>query len=153
MAADNTAPVKQGVLPVEQVDLDTQDASPTHPLDALTPVEVRSRVGHAWQLHAYMAAGQITALSYALRTHVAEHRKDIKAVKFINCNLIAPPKRDVLATLGVRTEPGKPAERSSKVLPRRAESDVGGLLCLWRRANQWCEKLIPLAVRRPRHRV
>ncbi|KAG8888903.1 hypothetical protein FRB98_006445 [Tulasnella sp. 332] len=104
MTSDNIVPIKQGVLPVKQVNIDKQDAFPTHPLDALTPAE-------------------ITALSYALRAYVAEHRKDIKAVKFINCNLIAPPKRDVLAALGIRTVPGKPAEKSTKVLPRRGETD------------------------------
>lgn len=63
-------------------------------------------------------------MSYTLRHYIAEHRKEIKAVKFICCNIIAPPKRDVLAYLGIPTEPGKLAEKLTNVLLRRAETDV-----------------------------
>lgn len=56
---------------------------------------------------------------------MAEVEKDrIRAVKFVNSSLIAPPKRDVLAYLGIPIEPGKPAEEFKDFIIRKAETDV-----------------------------
>lgn len=67
---------------------------------------------------------------------MAEHHKEIKAVKFVNTAIIAPPKRDVLAFLGIPSEPGKPAEKAPKALLRRAETAVRLFSSLFR-VSQW----------------
>ncbi|KAG8870850.1 hypothetical protein FRB97_009307 [Tulasnella sp. 331] len=97
-------PVESGILPVENVKLDKRDVTVTHPLDPLTPDELKD-------------------ISFAIRSHVAEHHHGIKAAKFANCSMIAPPKRDVLAALGIPLETGKPPEMLKKKLLRRAEAD------------------------------
>ncbi|KZT52940.1 hypothetical protein CALCODRAFT_557812 [Calocera cornea HHB12733] len=77
-------------------------AGRAHPLDPLTPDE-------------------ITAVSLAIRTHVATH-STIKAVKFINTSLVPPPKRAVLAWLGIPLLTGTPPEPAPPSLDRTAES-------------------------------
>ncbi|KAF9567748.1 peroxisomal copper amine oxidase [Agrocybe pediades] len=80
-----------------------------HPLDPLTPEE-------------------IAAVSLAIRRYVAA-KTEIKAVKFITCTLLAPPKRAVLAYLGIPLAPGEKPEKPTPIV-RRAEVDfldvVGG---------------------------
>ncbi|KZP00411.1 hypothetical protein CALVIDRAFT_475745 [Calocera viscosa TUFC12733] len=73
-----------------------------HPLDPLLP-------------------GEISAVSLAIRQHIAE-KTEIKAVKFINTSLVPPPKRSVLAYLGIPLETGTAPEPAPASLDRRAES-------------------------------
>lgn len=42
MSSETKVPVKPSSLPAEKVVIDAQDAIPTHPLDSLTPDEVRA---------------------------------------------------------------------------------------------------------------
>ncbi|EJD00280.1 peroxisomal copper amine oxidase [Fomitiporia mediterranea MF3/22] len=83
-------------------------SSNEHPLDPLSPDE-------------------ITAISLEIRSHAAG-KNGIKALKFITSNLIPPPKRDVLAFLGVPLTTGeKPAAAPPRV-DRRAGSDFIDLI-------------------------
>lgn len=52
-----------------------------------------------------------------------EH-KDIKAIKFITCSTANPPKRDVLAYLGIPLVTGEKSEISTKRIIRRGDIDV-----------------------------
>ncbi|KAF8530017.1 copper amine oxidase [Hysterangium stoloniferum] len=74
-----------------------------HPLDPLT-------------------SDEIYAISLVVRKHVAEHT-DVKAVKFITCATANPPKRDVLAYLGIPIVTGEKPEVLDKDLIRKAELD------------------------------
>ncbi|EJU05051.1 hypothetical protein DACRYDRAFT_76109 [Dacryopinax primogenitus] len=74
-----------------------------HPLDPLSPEE-------------------ISAVSLALRHHIASNTP-VKAVKFTNAYVLQPPKRDVLAYLGIPLETGKEPEPAPESIPRRAEAD------------------------------
>ncbi|KAF9469528.1 copper amine oxidase [Collybia nuda] len=78
-----------------------------HPLDPLTPDE-------------------IAAASLAIRHHVAAHA-DIKVIKFITLYLLPPPKKDVLAHLGIALSPGGQPE-TPKPIVRKAESDFLDIL-------------------------
>ncbi|KAJ7864469.1 copper amine oxidase [Mycena olivaceomarginata] len=82
-------------------------SSPTtaawHPLDPLTPAE-------------------ITAVCLALRKHIAT-QTDIKALKFITCYLLPPPKKTVLAFLGIPLAPGKKPDGPIPIV-RKAEVDI-----------------------------
>lgn len=74
-----------------------------HPLDPLTPDE-------------------ITAVCLAVRKHIATET-DVKAVKFATCCLLPPPKKAVLAFLGIPLAPGaKPEPRVA--ITRKADVDV-----------------------------
>lgn len=74
-----------------------------HPLDPLTPDE-------------------IVAVTFAIRQYTAT-KTPIKAVKFINCKVLPPPKRAVLAYLGI---PIQPLDKPEEPVPitRKAESDL-----------------------------
>lgn len=61
--------------------------------------------------------------SYAIKQHIAKET-DIKAVKFMTADLLNPPKKDVLAFLGIPITPGGKPEQAPEALPRRAEIDV-----------------------------
>ncbi|KAJ7104589.1 copper amine oxidase [Mycena crocata] len=74
-----------------------------HPLDPLTPDE-------------------ITAVCLAIRKHIATET-DIKAIKFITCYLLPPPKKAVLAFLGIPLAPGAAPETPSPIT-RKAEADI-----------------------------
>ncbi|KAI0338746.1 hypothetical protein BDW22DRAFT_1362449 [Trametopsis cervina] len=76
-----------------------------HPLDPLTPEE-------------------IVAVSLSLRKHTAA-KTDIKAVRFITICLLPPPKRDVLAYLGIPLQTGDaPRNEADKPkIVRKAEVD------------------------------
>ncbi|KZV71517.1 hypothetical protein PENSPDRAFT_675329 [Peniophora sp. CONT] len=77
---------------------------PTHPLDPLTPDE-------------------IIAVSLAVREYVVK-QEQIHAVRFITNWLLPPPKRAVLAHLGIPLTPGGKVEESDKVpIVRRSEVD------------------------------
>ncbi|KZT30206.1 hypothetical protein NEOLEDRAFT_1174522 [Neolentinus lepideus HHB14362 ss-1] len=73
-----------------------------HPLDPLT-------------------ADEIAAVSYSIRQHVAT-KTEVKAVRFITCYLLPPPKKVVLAHLGIPLSPGGKPEPKT-VIVRKAEVD------------------------------
>ena len=66
---------------------------------------------------------KIAAISLEIRSHAAE-KTGVKALKFITSNLIPPPKRDVLAFLGVPLTTGEKPAAAPRSLDRRAGSDV-----------------------------
>lgn len=78
-------------------------SSAWHPLDPLTPDE-------------------LTAVCLAIRKHIATET-DVKAVKFITCYLLPPPKKAVLAFLGIPLAPGAKPEAPIPIT-RKAQADV-----------------------------
>lgn len=103
----SAAPVAKTVngVPGTATTLDKQAAALPgyqHPLDPLTPEE-------------------IVAVSLALRRYSAE-KTDIKAIRFITTCLLPPPKRDVLAYLGIPLETGKEPEPAPTIV-RKSEVD------------------------------
>ncbi|KAI0313101.1 copper amine oxidase [Amylostereum chailletii] len=80
-------------------------STPSHPLDPLTPDE-------------------IVTVSLAVRQYIAEHTP-VKAVRFITNYLLPPPKRAVLAHLGIPLAPGEEVKKEDKVpIVRKAEVDL-----------------------------
>ncbi|GLB43633.1 putative amine oxidase [Lyophyllum shimeji] len=73
-----------------------------HPLDPLTPDE-------------------INAASLAIRHYIAA-KTDVKAIKFITLYLLPPPKKAVLAYLGIPLSPGAKPEPPRPII-RQAEAD------------------------------
>ncbi|KAG6852799.1 hypothetical protein C0991_009102 [Blastosporella zonata] len=73
-----------------------------HPLDPLTPDE-------------------IAAASLAIRHYITE-KTDVKAIKFITLYLLPPPKKVVLAHLGISTSPGAKPDVPTPII-RQAEAD------------------------------
>ncbi|RPD53949.1 peroxisomal copper amine oxidase [Lentinus tigrinus ALCF2SS1-7] len=73
-----------------------------HPLDPLTPDE-------------------IVAVSHSVRRYVAE-KTDIKAIRFITNYLLPPPKKAVLAFLGIPLQSGEKPEPTTEIV-RKAEVD------------------------------
>ncbi|KAG6844078.1 hypothetical protein H0H87_009960, partial [Tephrocybe sp. NHM501043] len=73
-----------------------------HPLDPLTPDE-------------------ILEASLAIRHYIAE-KTDVKAIKFITLYLLPPPKKVVLAHLGIPTRPGAKPDAPTPIT-RQAEAD------------------------------
>lgn len=69
---------------------------------------------------------QIVAVSHSVRRHVAE-KTNIKAVRFITNYLLPPPKKAVLAFLGIPLLTGEPPERPTEIV-RKAEVDVRATL-------------------------
>jgi len=71
-----------------------------------------------------VAGVQIVAVSLAVRHHLAAHTS-IKAVRFITNYLLPPPKRAVLAHLGIPLETGEAVKDEDRVpIVRKAEVDV-----------------------------
>ena len=71
-----------------------------------------------------MAGIQIVAVSLAVRHHLAAHTS-IKAIRFITNYLLPPPKRAVLAYLGIPLATGKTVKDEDRVpIVRKAEVDV-----------------------------
>lgn len=65
---------------------------------------------------------QIVAISLSVRKYVAA-QTEVKAVRFITTALLPPPKRDVLAYLGIPLQTGeKPG--TAPTIVRKAEADV-----------------------------
>ncbi|KAI0919608.1 hypothetical protein AcV5_001627 [Taiwanofungus camphoratus] len=77
-------------------------SSPKHPLDPLTPDE-------------------IVAVSLAVRRYTAANT-DIKAIRFITTYLLPPPKKAVLAYLGIPLNPGEQPGTPPEIV-RKAEVD------------------------------
>ncbi|KAJ8457368.1 hypothetical protein ONZ51_g11577 [Trametes cubensis] len=73
-----------------------------HPLDPLTPDE-------------------IVAVSHSVRRYVAE-KTEVKAVRFITSYLLPPPKKAVLAYLGIPLQSGEKPEPATEIV-RKAEVD------------------------------
>ncbi|KAI6010950.1 copper amine oxidase [Pisolithus orientalis] len=73
-----------------------------HPLDPLTPDE-------------------LNAVTLTVRKYTVEHT-GIKALRFVTCFLLPPPKRAVLAALGIPVTPGGKPEVPTNIV-RKAESD------------------------------
>lgn len=80
----------------------------SHPLDPLDPDE-------------------IVAASRAVQLHAAE-KLSVKALRFIVCNLLPPPKKKVLAYLGIPLVTGQEPDAHPGELPRKAEVDFIDLL-------------------------
>jgi len=70
---------------------------------------------------------QIVAASRAVQLYAAE-KLSIKALRFIVCNLLPPPKKQVLAYLGIPLVTGQEPEVHPGELPRKAEVDVSVVL-------------------------
>jgi hypothetical protein len=67
---------------------------------------------------------QIVAVSLAVRHHLAAHTS-IKAIRFITNYLLPPPKRAVLAHLGIPLATGETVKDEDRVpIVRKAEVDV-----------------------------
>lgn len=65
-------------------------------------------------------------MTLAIR-HYTTANTSIKAVRFITCYLLPPPKKDVLAALGIPLTPGGNPEPPVDII-RKAESDVSPIL-------------------------
>jgi len=71
-----------------------------------------------------VAGAQIVAVSLAVRHHLAAHTS-IKAIRFITNYLLPPPKRAVLAHLGIPLATGETVKKEDCVpIVRKAEVDV-----------------------------
>jgi hypothetical protein len=71
-----------------------------------------------------VAGAQIVAVSLAVRHHLAAHTS-IKAIRFITNYLLPPPKRAVLAHLGIPLATGETVKIEDCVpIVRKAEVDV-----------------------------
>ncbi|KAG6830086.1 hypothetical protein H0H92_002258 [Tricholoma furcatifolium] len=95
-----------------------------HPLDPLTPDE-------------------IAQASLAIRHYFAE-KTEVKTIKFVTLYLLPPPKKVVLAHLGIPTSPGAKPEEATPII-RQAEADfleLNGYKCSYNailsyRDSQW----------------
>ena len=98
-----------------------------HPLDPLSPAEVRYRASkhpHLTSAHLSLTChlSKITTIALSIRHHIAVNT-EIKAIKFITCALLPPPKKAVLAYLGIPLSPGGKPDIPVSIV-RKAEVDV-----------------------------
>ena len=71
-----------------------------------------------------MVLAQIVLVSLAVRHHLAAHTS-VKAIRFLTNYLLPPPKRAVLAYLGIPLATGEPVKDEDRVpIIRKAEVDV-----------------------------
>lgn len=94
----------------------------SHPLDPLDPAEVPYRPPRE-QEATIADPPQIVAASRAVQLYAAE-KLSVKALRFIVCNLLPPPKKQVLAYLGIPLVTGQKPDPHPGELPRKAEVDV-----------------------------
>jgi len=95
---------------------------PPHPLDSLDADEVSYKPLRK-RKRPSLIPPQIVAASRAAQLYAAE-KLSIKALRFILCSLLLPPKRQVLAYLGIPLATGQEPEAHPGELPRKAEVDV-----------------------------
>lgn len=94
----------------------------SHPLDPLDENEVSYRLLR--KRKATIAdLPQIVTASRAVQLYAAE-KLSIKALRFAVCSLLPPPKKQVLAYLGIPLVTGREPEVHPGELPRKAEVDV-----------------------------
>lgn len=74
--------------------------------------------GSGWNFYS-----QIYSISLAVREYGVA--RGIKAFRFITAGLVAPPKEQVLACLGIAASPGQEPSNPPRELKRRGEIDVG----------------------------
>ena len=67
----------------------------------------------------YLDRSQIVAVSLSIRRYTAENT-DIKAIRFITSYLLPPPKKAVLAFLGIPLQTGQEPEPPVEIV-RKAE--------------------------------
>ncbi len=108
-------------------DLKTSTILPSHPLDPLSPDEV-TFLSELCQTPVLMfrtwLGAQIVAVSLAVRHHLVAHTP-VKAVRFITNYLLPPPKRAVLAHLGIPLATCETVKDQDCVpIVRKAEVDV-----------------------------
>lgn len=99
----NEPPVVPATATDVQKSIHIPPDSSSHPLDPLTPDE-------------------IVAVSLAVREYVAT-KTSVKAIKFITSSLLLPPKRAVLAHLGIPLTTGEKPEDPTPIT-RKAEVDI-----------------------------
>lgn len=66
---------------------------------------------------------QIIAATRVVQLYAAE-KLSVKALRFIVCSLLLPPKKQVLAYLGIPFAAGQEPDSHPGELPRKAEVDV-----------------------------
>lgn len=69
---------------------------------------------------------QIIAVSLSIRRYIAE-KTDIKGIRFITSYLLPPPKKAVLAFLGIPLQTGQEPEPPVEIV-RKAEVDVSQIV-------------------------
>ena len=94
----------------------------SHPLDSLDAGEVSYKQSGERRRRSLIFP-QIFAVSRAVQLYAAE-KLSTKALRFILCNLLPPPKRQVLAYLGIPLVTGQQPGLHPGKLPRKAEVDV-----------------------------
>jgi primary-amine oxidase len=102
------------------VRVQTTPKSLNHPLDPLSPNEVRYLASKP--LLALTLSSKIATIALSIRHHIAANT-ELKAIKFITCTLLPPPKKAVLAFLGIPLSPGGTPDTPVSIV-RKAEVDV-----------------------------
>lgn len=69
-------------------------------------------------------------MTLSVRQYVAA-KTDVNAVRFITCYLLPPPKKEVLAFLGIPLGPGEKPSPPPEQLVRKAEVDVSTPSVTW----------------------
>jgi primary-amine oxidase len=72
-----------------------------------------------------LPSSKIATIALSIRHHIAVNT-ELKAIKFITCTLLPPPKKAVLAYLGIPLSPGGKPDTPVPIV-RKAEVDVSGL--------------------------
>jgi primary-amine oxidase len=68
---------------------------------------------------------QIFAVSLAVRRHLEGHTTSVRTVRFVTNYLLPPPKRSVLAHLGIPLATGETVKDEDRIpIVRKAEVDV-----------------------------
>jgi len=83
-----------------------------------TPHSTKTNIQHPLDP---LSADEIVAVSLCVRQHVASETP-VKAIQFNTCYLLPPPKKTVLATLGIALTPGGKPEAPTTII-RKAEVD------------------------------
>lgn len=89
----------------------------------------------------YLDRSQIVAVSLSIRRYTAE-KTDIKAIRFITSYLLPPPKKAVLAFLGIPLQTGQEPEPPVEIV-RKAEVDVSSMVS---NTGVHCSMLCPISL-------